>query len=68
INNWDLSLMPNFHFYERMYMQFRGEFYNAMNHPQFNNPGTNLSSLNRFGIISGARDARVVELALRIFF
>ncbi|MCX6621011.1 MAG: hypothetical protein NTY38_08000 [Acidobacteria bacterium] len=37
-------------------------------HAQFNNPGTNLSSLNSFGIISGARDARVVELALRIFF
>lgn len=68
INNWDLSAMRNFRLFERTSMQFRGEFYNAMNHPQFSRPGTNLSSLNSFGIISGAGDARIVELALRIFF
>ena len=68
INNWDLSAMRNFRVFERTTMQLRGEFYNAANHPQYNNPGTNLSNLNSFGIITGARDARIVEVALRIFF
>ncbi|MCE5309410.1 MAG: TonB-dependent receptor [Acidobacteriales bacterium] len=67
INNWDLSLMRNFKMYERFSMQFRGEFYNAVNHPQWNNPNTTIGNRN-FGIITSARDARIVELALRIFF
>ncbi|WP_051669526.1 TonB-dependent receptor [Bryobacter aggregatus] len=68
INNTDLSLMRNFHFRERAMLQFRGEFYNAFNHPNFRNPGTNLSSPQTFGKITGAQDSRVTEFALRLFF
>jgi len=35
---------------ERSEMQFRTEFFNALNHPQFNNPDTNLSSTT-FGVV-----------------
>jgi Carboxypeptidase regulatory-like domain/TonB dependent receptor-like, beta-barrel len=50
---------------ERSNLQFRAEFFNAFNHPQFANPDTNFSSPT-FGVISStAVNARVGQLALR---
>jgi hypothetical protein len=68
INNTDLALMRNFKLIERLTLQFRAEFFNAFNHPNFNNPGTNLTNLQTFGVITGAQASRVTEFALRIFF
>jgi len=49
-------------------IQFRGEFYNALNHPQFANPDANFSSPT-FGVISStAVNARVGQIALRFAF
>ena len=49
-------------------IQFRAEFYNALNHPQFANPDTNFTSPT-FGVISNtAVNARVGQLALRFEF
>ena len=67
INNWDLSVMRNFRVAERWTVQFRSEFYNAWNHPNFGNPNTTIGN-RAYGTISSARDARVVEFALRLFF
>ena len=48
--------------------QFRAEFFNALNHPQFANPDANLTSPT-FGLISStAVSARVGQLALRFNF
>ena len=53
---------------EGIYLQFRAEFYNALNHPQFANPDTNFSS-QTFGVISGTSvNPRVGQLALRFEF
>ena len=59
--------MRNFAFGERRYVQLRGEFYNTMNHPNFKNPNTTLGNVN-YGRITSDNGARVMELALRIFF
>ena len=67
INNWDLSLMRNFQVAERLRLQFRGAFYNALNHGQYGAPGNTLNTTT-FGRISSGRDARITEVALRIFF
>jgi len=37
--NWDISILKNTKLTERVTMQFRTDFYNAFNHPQFADPG-----------------------------
>jgi hypothetical protein len=54
--------------FERASFQFRAEFFNTLNHPQFANPDANFTSPT-FGVISGAAvNARVGQLALRFEF
>ena len=36
--NWDLSVMKDWKFRERLTAQFRAEFFNVLNHPNFANP------------------------------
>ena len=61
------SLMLNWPL-EKSSLQFRAEFYNALNHPQFANPDTNFTSPT-FGVISStAVNARVGQLAVRLAF
>ena len=36
--NFDLSIAKNWHFGERVHAQFRAEFFNILNHPNFANP------------------------------
>ncbi|MHB8215754.1 MAG: TonB-dependent receptor [Candidatus Sulfotelmatobacter sp.] len=54
--NFDFSLAKNFHFGETMRLQFRAEFFNIFNHPNFANPyggqngfGLNDPSVRPFG-------------------
>ena len=54
--NFDFSLAKNFHFGETMRLQFRAEFFNILNHPNFANPyggqngfGLNDPSVRPFG-------------------
>ena len=41
---WDLTVRRQFHFTERYSLQFRGEFFNILNHPNFGSPINYLSS------------------------
>jgi|HubBroStandDraft_6_1064221.scaffolds.fasta_scaffold00321_12 hypothetical protein len=53
---------------EKSSLQFRGEFFNMLNHPQFANPDTNFTSPT-FGVItSTAVNPRVIQLALKLAF
>ncbi len=67
INNWDLALQRNFMLRERLKLQFRGEFFNAWNHPQFNNPNGSVTSPS-FGAINSSQAGRVTEVVLRLMF
>ena len=48
---------------------FRADFFNAFNHPQFNNPGTATSTPATFGIItSESVGPRLIQFALKYVF
>lgn len=46
--NWDVSVVKNWTFRERLTTQFRAEFFNVLNHPNFANPygGPNMLGAN----------------------
>jgi hypothetical protein len=53
---------------ENAQLAFRTEFYNALNHPQFANPGTNFGTAN-FGVITQTAVApRLIQLGLKYIF
>jgi hypothetical protein len=54
---------------ENAHLQFRAEFFNTANHPQFNNPGSNRGASSTFGVISSAAVApRIIQFALKYVF
>ena len=55
-SDFDLSIAKNWHLGERVHAQFRAEFFNVLNHPNFANPyggqngfGLNDPSVQPFG-------------------
>ena len=60
-------MLRNFRISERIHAEFRGEFFNALNHTNFGNPGTVFGSPT-FGVISSAGPARQIEAGARIVF
>jgi hypothetical protein len=65
---WNMCLGKNVYlFSERARAQLRFEGYNAFNHPNFNNPSTNISS-SSFGLVTGAGTARRIQISARIDF
>jgi hypothetical protein len=66
--NWDLSLLKNFNFTERKYLQFRAEFFNIFNHPNFGLPNTNIEDKVHGGQITSANDPRIMQFALKFYF
>jgi hypothetical protein len=68
INMTDLSVLKNTRLREGMNLQFRAEFINALNHPQFSDPSTSVTSKS-FGTITGTSQLpRTVQLGLKIIF
>jgi hypothetical protein len=75
----DVSLFKDFRFTEQWRLQFRAEFFNAFNHPNFGSPDTSISSPS-FGKVSntlspllgadsgGPGDPRQIQFALKLYF
>jgi hypothetical protein len=66
--NLDLGVMKHFRIRERFGMQFRLEMFNALNHPNFNNPFATVSTPSRFGKIESAKEPRIIQAALKFIF
>ena len=65
--SFDLSVSKNFTFSESKYLQFRGDFFNAFNHPDFMRPNSTLGA-PAYGTISGSTSPRSIQLGLRFNF
>ena len=65
--NLDFSIQRLFTIKERLKLQYRAEFFNGLNHTLLNNPNTTVTSSN-FGRITGARDPRILQMALKLIF
>jgi hypothetical protein len=68
-HNWDMSFAKNTKITEGTSLQFRAEFYNIWNHPQFSEPANNFAAPSTLGdITSSSVPPRVVQLALKFLF
>ena len=68
VESLDLSIFKSFQFGDRVTTQFRAEWFNSMNHPIFNNPGTQVGRGGFGRIASQANLPRQTQLALKIIF
>jgi hypothetical protein len=71
--NWDMSILKNTRVRwpnEVANVQFRAEFFNTFNHPQFAIPDTNYTDLgSTFGVITGTSvNPRFIQFALKFSF
>jgi hypothetical protein len=73
--NTDFSLFKNFPVHEGFELEFRAEFFNLFNHPQFGLLGSSatfmqdLNSPSNFGVVNQTvHDPRVMQFALRLDF
>ena len=71
-SNWDMSLGKTTTvggIREGATMQFRAEFFNTFNHPQFANPATNVGVATTYGRITAMSvSPRVIQFALKYSF
>ncbi len=68
LNNWNFSLFKKIPITEGRSVEFRSEFFNLWNHPQFYAPNTSVTS-GSFGKISALRvPARQIQFGLKFYF
>jgi hypothetical protein len=65
--NFDFTLAKNFPISERRYIQFRTEFFNAFNHPNFGPPNIARDS-SGFGQILTANSGRIIQFGIKFYF
>ena len=63
----DLSIFKNFPIREATRLQFRTEFFNMINHPNFRSPSTTYDSSNP-GELTAAGTSRQIQFALKLLF
>jgi hypothetical protein len=67
--NTDFALVKAFTLREPLHLEFRAELFNLFNHPNFGNPGANVSSSGSFGVISSTVSSpRIAQFALKLRF
>ena len=71
---WDFSVIKNTAITERITLQFRSEFFNILNHPNFANPDGNLSdaafgtSTSTIASLVGIGTSRQIQFGLKLLF
>ena len=68
LNNWEFSFQKQIPLNERLRLEFHGELFNAFNRSQFFQPDGNITDGSDFGRVKRARDPRLVQFALKLYF
>ena len=66
--NWDAAIFKNTMLTNKVRLEFRVEFFNVLNHPNFGLPASNISVPATVGRISSATDPRDIQFGLRLAF
>jgi len=68
--NWDFSLIKNFHLTERQNIRFATDFFNIWNHANFSNPvSADVENPGSFGFITSTKGVpRLIQFSLRYSF
>lgn len=64
---WDMSVSRNFRYRERWKLEVRGEFFNIMNHANWNAPSSAINSAT-FAQITGFGSPRLIQLSMKLYF
>ncbi|MCU1236538.1 MAG: hypothetical protein JWP63_4505 [Candidatus Solibacter sp.] len=65
--NWDMAISRRFKMNERWSLAFRSDFFNLLNHANWNNPTTNVTS-GTFGQITTFGAPRIIQMSMKLFF
>ena len=67
IQQWDVSFMKRNPITERLNLEFRAEFFNMFNHPNFGVPGSTVGTSSA-GVITSAGTPRDIQFGLKLKF
>jgi hypothetical protein len=68
INNFDFAVFKRTTIHERVGLEFRTEFFNLFNHPEFSMPGQDVDSFTFGRIMETVNNPRLIQLALKLRF
>jgi TonB dependent receptor len=68
ISQTDFAILKTIRLSETKHIDFRAEFFNLFNHTQFFTPDGNTSDGSQFGQVTQARDPRLMQFALKLYF
>jgi hypothetical protein len=68
VDNFDFSVLKSTKIREKIDVQFRAEFFNLFNHPQFAAPGVGIGAAFYNRVSIDANDPRLGQFALRVNF
>ena len=66
--NADIAVSKRVYVTETQHLIAQAAFFNAFNHPQFLNPGSDINNLPTFGYSQSTLDPRTTQLSLRYEF
>jgi hypothetical protein len=65
--SWDMALSRRFTVRERWKLDLRADFFNIMNHANWGNPSSSITS-STFGMVTGYGSPRLIQMALKMYF